>query len=184
MLTRTLPLLLLFWPLSACQIAGPETASSYRLDCLPEQGEACEDPSPIEWDGTASASLDGTRYHFNAMAHRSAYHPDEVILHLYNPNLERAIQLSFNLAGGSGLANLEHTGYWSLGLCIPRMEYRPQAPALVFPIDSYDEQTRILSGRFSMNVREEAEPYRTLRISNGQYSVRLRVETFEYCIEG
>ena len=174
----------LWFVAGGCQILGPELAEA-SLECVPsDANNQCTDPESGP-DGTMSARMGNTELDFRAFARPSSYVDGEVVLLGYADGLSRALQLTFGLGSTPGRVNPEMTGFWDLGLCTPHDSYilEDDSDASVTVL-SYDSDSRRLQGRFSLRVAREESPHDALSFVNGAFDVRIRVERFEYCIEG
>lgn len=142
------------------------------------------DPDWATPDGTASAIVDGRAYDFRVFAQPNSYNSDEVVLRAYADSLLRTLMLTFDPKQAANV-NLDMTGFWELGLCLPTSRYVVDDPSDVsIRVEDYNRSSRRLRGTFAVRMTDENEPGNEVVFAEGSFDVRLRREPFEYCIEG
>ncbi len=164
-----LPLLLM-----GCELWGPD---------LDDPVAALVKPP---YNGVLNVALGGQVYEVFVFAQPSGYDAGEVVLWGSANGWDRTLQLTFAVQPvPTGTINTELTGYWDLGLCTPMRRYVPTSatPSRV-DITTYDPETGLLEGRFTLHVRNEDDPGDTLTFTRGTFSVQLGSTPFTYCIEG
>lgn len=156
-------------------------------------GNPSSETSPVEppigppvGSGHASFCLNGGKHDISVFSQRNGYVPNEVVLRGSGEGLENTLMLTFKpIQGKPAEINLQMTGYWDLGLCIPFKRYLlSNASTDVIRVTSYDLGSGLLKGEFDLTFIFENDPTKIASFKNGTFEVNVGTVGFKYCIEG
>jgi hypothetical protein len=120
-------------------------------------------------------------------AERNGYKENEVVFRCSGEGLFNTLMITFKpLSKGDAIINKDMTGYWDLGLCIPFNKYLlTDDKSNYIRIDSYDENTQIITGEFELTFASEKTQNVIIKFSNGKFKAKIDATyPFRYCIEG
>jgi hypothetical protein len=156
-------------------------------------GNPSPETSPVEppinppvGSGSASFLLNENRHVISVLSQGNGYVPNEVVLRGSGEGLENTLMLTFKpIQGKPAEINLQMTGYWDLGLCIPFKRYLvSHASTNVIRVTSYDLDSGLLKGEFDLTFIFENDPTRIASFKNGTFEATVDTAGFKYCIEG
>lgn len=119
---------------------------------------------------------------------RNGYVENEIVIQGWDlENTDNIIMLTFKLINsGKAVVNDTMTGYWDLGLCIPRNKYLlTKDTSNYIQINSYNPSTNIIHGEFDLKFRYAEDTTNIVTFSQGIFGVKIDTSwSFTYCIEG
>jgi|GEM_PF-4871065 hypothetical protein len=140
---------------------------------------------PALGQGQASFLLNGTRHDISIFAQRNGYNLNEVVLRGSGKGMENTLILTFRPNEGNAEVNIEMTGYWDLGLCIPFNKYLlSSSPRNIIRVLSYDSGSGYLKAEFDLTFLHESDTTRVASFTDGTFEASVDYSAFTYCIEG
>ena len=134
----------------------------------------------------ASFYLNGSKHVISVFAERNGYNVNELVIRGSGSGLENTLMMTFKpVQGGASEINVEMTGYWDLGLCIPFNKYLlSNSPSNVIRVTSYDPGSGFLKGEFDLTFRFEKDTTKVASFANGTFEAVVDTAAFKYCFEG
>ena len=135
----------------------------------------------------ASFYLNGSKHVISIYSQRNSYVANEIVIRGSGVGLENTLMITFKpIQGNLAEINLQMTGYWDLGLCIPFKRYLLSRDSTNFiRVTSYDPGSALLKGEFNLTFIFEKDTTKIASFNNGTFEAKVdTMYAFKYCIEG
>ena len=140
---------------------------------------------PIDFDH-ASFDLNGNKHVVEVFTQWNSYRANEIVIR-GGGGLSNTLMMTFRPRfEGRADINLDMTGFWDLGMCIPMNKYLLTSDTSNYiRVTAFDSGSALLKGEFSLTFKYEKDTTQVASFRNGYFEAHIdTVYTFAYCIEG